>query len=99
MSNSGNKVLHAILVTFGSVLLMALSFALYAALFLALEKMFVAPNGEFDHRFVSPLRIGYGIVWILVVLLLYRTKMAEWLKAIFLAGGLASFWAGMGVQL
>lgn len=99
MSKPTGIVKHAVWVTIGSILIMALSFAIYVGLFLLLENMLATPNGEFDHRFVSPLRIGYGIVWILGVLLLYRTKMADWLKAVFLAGGLASFWAGVGVQL
>lgn len=99
MSKPTGIVKHAVLVTIGSFVIMILSFALYFGLFMLAERLFSSPNGEFGHRFVSPLRLGYGIVWILAVLLLYRTKMVDWLKAVFLAGALATFWAGAGVQL
>jgi hypothetical protein len=56
-------------------------------------------NKDASYNFVSSLRIGYGIVWIILCLIIYCTRVAEWLKASILVGSLTTFMAGIGVQL
>ena len=75
---------------------MVAAFALYYLFFLLFETIFPM-DGSF--HFVSPLRIGYGILWIVVCLILYRTKIPEWLKACILAGALTALMSTLGVQL
>ena len=48
---------------------------------------------------MSPLRVGYGITWMVLCFIIYRTKTREWLKASVLTGSLTTFMIGIGVQL
>ncbi len=98
MSKPKGLVKQAVLVSIGSLVIMGLSFSLYVVLFRIMERLLFNPGGDLNHNFVSPLRMGYGLIWILLVLLLYRTRLPDWLKAVFLAGGLASLGAAFGVQ-
>jgi hypothetical protein len=84
------------LVTVGSLTAMVAEYALYYMLFMLFMRIFPM-DGSF--HFVAPLRIGYGILWIPVCLILYRTKIPEWLKACFLAGALTALMTTVGVQL
>jgi len=56
-------------------------------------------NQDGSYSFVSWVQIGYGIVWIVLGLAIYRTRIPECLKASILAGSLTTFMVGMGVQL
>jgi hypothetical protein len=55
-------------------------------------------NQDGSYGFVSPLRVGYGIDWLALCLIIYRTKISDWLKASILAGSLTTFMVGKGVQ-
>lgn len=93
MVNASEMIKKGLLVTIGGMLLLVVSFVLYLFLF----RMFEAPDQSF--RFIAPLRAGYGIVWLFAVILIYRTHAADWVKAVFLAGGLGTFMITEGVQL
>ncbi|WP_143298353.1 hypothetical protein [Carnobacterium alterfunditum] len=54
---------------------------------------------ESPYNFVSFLRVGYGIIWLLLCSIIYRAKIYDWLKASVLTSSLATFMIGIGVQL
>ncbi|MFA5006128.1 MAG: hypothetical protein WC509_01480 [Candidatus Izemoplasmatales bacterium] len=85
-----------LLVTVIGLSTMAAAFLLYYLLF-ALFEAFFDRGGTYG--FVSWIRIGHGIAWILACFLIYRTRIAEWFKAGILAGALTAFMTGIGVQL
>ena len=93
MIKASEMIKKGLLVTAGGMLLLVMSFFLYMFLF----RMFGAPDESF--RFAAPLRAGYGIMWLIAVIMIYRTNAADWLKAVFLAGGLGTFMITEGVQL
>ena len=84
------------LVTIGSFLLLILSFAMYYMLFMIFER--VIRSGE-HYAFVSYLRVGYGIFWLILCIGLYFSKIRDWLKACFLAMGMSTFLTAISVQL
>ncbi len=85
-----------VLVTAGSFITMAASFMLYYLFFMIFETM---ANKDGSYSFVSPVRVGYGIIWLAFCLIIYGTKIPEWLKASILAVSLTTFMAAIGVQL
>ena len=96
MNKKSEKIKDAVLVTVGSFIVMAVAFMLYFLMFTIFETM---ANQDGSYSFVSWIRVGYGIIWIVLCLIIYRTRIPEWLKAGILAGSLTTFMAGIGVQL
>jgi len=93
MVNASEMIKKDLLVTFGGMLLLVVSFFLYLFIFRVLG----SPDGAYN--FVAPLRVGYGVIWLVAVILIYRSNVADWVKAVFLAGGLGTFMITEGVQL
>lgn len=93
MVNASEMIKKGLLVTFGGLLLLVVSFFLYLFIFRVLG----SPDGAYN--FVAPLRVGYGVIWLVAVILIYRSNVADWVKAVFLAGGLGTFMITEGVQL
>lgn len=93
MVNTSEMIRKGLLVAVGGMILLVVSFFLYLFLF----RMLGSPSGSYN--FVAPLRVGYGVMWLLAVILIYRSDAADWLKAVFLAGGLGTFMITEGVQL
>lgn len=96
MNKKSETIKDGILVTIGSLLALAVAFMLYFLIFMIFETV---ANKDASYNFVSSLRIGYGIVWIILCLIIYRTRVSEWLKASILVGSLTTLMAGIGVQL
>lgn len=96
MNRKSETIKEGIFVTIGSFAAMAIAFMLYFLIFMLFETM---GNQDGSYDFVSPVRVGYGIIWIVLCLIIYRTKISDWLKASILAGSLTTFMAGIGVQL
>lgn len=93
MVNASEMIKKGLLVATGGMLLLGVSFVLYLFLF----RMFETPDESF--RLMAPLRVGYGFLWLLAVIVIYRTIAPDWVKAVFLAGGLGTFMITEGVQL
>lgn len=91
-----SEIKQGVYVILGIIVLLGLSFIVYFGLFRILQ-LILNPEGHFG--FVIFLRIGYGIVFILLAFLNYRTKSAEWLKASILSAGLGTFLIGLMVSL
>lgn len=96
MNKKSDMLKKGILVTIGSFIALAVAFILYFLIFMIFEN--VANQGS-SYNFVAPLRVGYGIIWMLLCFIVYRTKTREWLKASVLTGSLTAFMIGIGVQL
>ena len=96
MNNKSETIKDGILVTIGSLIVLTVAFMLYFLIFMFFETV---ANKDASYNFVSSLRVGYGIVWIVLCLTIYHTRVPEWLKACVLAGSITTFMAGIGVQL
>lgn len=96
MNKKSEMIKEGILVTIGSFVALAIAFILYFLIFMLFETM---ENQDGSYGFVSPVRVGYGIIWIVLCLIIYRTRIYDWLKASILAGSLTTFMVGIGVQL
>jgi len=96
VSKSSTTFKEALLVTLGGIVILPLSFVLYFLLFRLFEGL-RGPEGPY--MFVSTLRIGYGVAWLIGVFLVYRTKWNDLVKAVLLIGAITSFLAAVGVQL
>mgnify|MGYP000023888988 CR=1 FL=1 len=96
MNKKSKIIKEGILVTIGSFVALAIAFMLYFLIFMFFETM---ANQDGSFGFVSPVRIGYGIIWIVLCLIIYRTRIYDWLKASILTGSLTTFIVGIGVQL
>jgi len=96
MDKNSEMIKEGILVTLGSLVALAVAFMFYFAIFMLFETM---ANQDGSYGFVSPVRVGYGIIWIILCLIIYRTRMYDWLKASMLTGSLTTFMVGIGVQL
>ena len=90
------EIKQGIYVILGIIVLLGLSFIVYFGLF-RIFQLILNPEGHFG--FVMFLRIGYGIILILLAFLNYRTKTAEWLKASIMSAGLGTFLIGLTVSL
>lgn len=106
MNAKSGSIKSGIFVTIGSIVALILSFALYFLLFRLLQGMVMGNRqgmgaGHEPHSlgFVSWLRMGYGVAWIVLCLAVYRSRLPEWFKASILAGALTTFFAAFGVQL
>ena len=90
------EIKQGIYVILGSIVLLGLSFIVYFGLF-RMFQLILNPEGRFG--FVMLLRIGYGIILILLAFLNYRTKTEEWLKASVMSAGLGTFLISLTVSL
>lgn len=96
MSKKSGIIKEGISVTLASLLTLAVAFMLYFLIFMVFESV---ANQDGSYGFVSPLRVGYGIVWLGIGLIVYRTTINDWLKASVLTASLTTFMVGIGVQL
>ncbi|WP_319995319.1 hypothetical protein [Trichococcus shcherbakoviae] len=96
MSKKSRIIKEGILVTIASFLTLAVAFMLYFLIFMVFESI---ANQDGSYGFVSQLRVGYGIIWLGLCLLVYRTTVYDWLKASVLTASLTTFMVGIGVQL
>ena len=81
-------VFPLIVIPLGGLLMMALTFLLFAILYNLLETLFF-PNNPFAFP-AGFLRMAYAAALVILYLLLLRTKLADLLKAIILTGPLAA---------
>ena len=96
MSKKSRIIKEGILVTIARFLTLAVAFMLYFLIFMVFESI---ANQDGSYGFVSQLRVGYGIIWLGLCLLVYRTTVYDWLKASVLTASLTTFMVGIGVQL
>lgn len=96
MSKKSEIIKEGILVTIASFLALAAAFTLYFLIFMIFE---TATDQDSSYGFVAPLRVGYGIIWLALGLIVYRTTLSDWLKAGVLTASLTTFMVGIGVQL
>lgn len=96
MNRKSETLKEGILVTIGSFFALAVAFIFYFLFFMLFEN---AANQNSSYNFVSPLRVGYGVLWLVLCFVIYRTGIHDWLKASMLTGSLTTFMIGIGVQL
>ena len=96
MTKKSAIIKEGILVTIASFLTLAVAFMLYFMIFMIFESIV---NQDGSYGFVSSLRVGYGILWLGLCLIVYRTTLSDWLKASVLTASLTTFMVGIGVQL
>ena len=96
MNKKSGIIKEGKLVTIASLLILAVAFMLYFLIFMVFESI---ANQDGSYGFVSSLRVGYGILWLGLCLIVYRTTLSDWLKASVLTASLTTFMVGIGVQL
>ena len=96
MSKKSGIIKEGMIVTIASLLTLAVAFMLYFMIFMIFESI---ANQDGSYGFVSSLRVGYGILWLGLCLIVYRTTLSDWLKASVLTASLTTFMVGIGVQL
>lgn len=96
MNKKSGIIKEGLLVTIASLLTLAVAFMLYFMIFMVFESI---ANQDGSYGFVSQLRVGYGIIWLGLCLIVYRTTVYDWLKASVLTASLTTFMVGVGVQL
>ncbi|WP_027107858.1 hypothetical protein [Lacticigenium naphthae] len=96
MNKKSEIIKEGLLVTVGGFVILIVAFLLYFITFMLIQKMV---NQNNSYNFVAPLRVGYGIIWIVFCFIIYRSRIGEWLKASVLTGSLTTFMATVGVQL
>jgi len=96
MNKKSEIIKEGILVTIASFLALTVAFMVYFLIFMIFETV---ANQDGSYGFVSPVRIGYGIIWLGLCLIAYRTRIYDWLKATILTASLTTFMVGIGVQL
>ena len=96
MNKKSGVIKEGILVTIASLLTLAVAFMLYFLIFMIFETV---ANQDGSYGFVSLLRVGYGIIWLGLCLIAYRTTVYDWFKASVLTASLTTFMVGIGVQL
>lgn len=96
MNKTSEIIKSGTLVIIGSIVALALAFVFYFTIFMLFETI---ANQDGSYSFVSPVRVVYGILWIVLCLITYRTRIYDWLKASILTGALTTFMVGIGVQL
>ncbi len=84
-----------LLVTVCGPVVLASSYVWYYLIFLAFEAM--SKDGAF--HYVSSLRIIYGILWLAAGVLIYGSKLPDWIKACVLTGSVGTFLIAAGVTL
>lgn len=95
MNKKSEIIKDVILVTLSSIITIVLAFILYFLLFMIFENM---GNKDGSYNFVSLLRVGNGIIWMVFCLIMYRIRIPDWIKAGILTGSLTAFMIGIGVQ-
>ncbi|MFZ2673630.1 MAG: hypothetical protein WAX71_09330, partial [Trichococcus flocculiformis] len=78
MNKKSGIIKEGLLVTIASLLTLAVAFMLYFLIFMVFESF---ANQDGSYGFVSQLRVGYGIIWLGLCLIVYRTTIYDWLKA------------------
>lgn len=96
MNKKTESIKNGIFVTIGSILSWIISFGVYFLIFMLFEW---TRNLSGSYSFVPYVRLGYGISWLILAWLTYRSRLPEWLKATILAGSLTTFLAAVGVLL
>ena len=96
MSKKSGIIKEGMLVTLASFLALAVVFMLYYLIFMFFETV---ADQDGSYGFVSILRVGYGILWLGLGLIVYRTTIYDWLKASMLTASLTTFMVGIGVQM
>ena len=96
MSKKSGIIKEGMLVTIASFLALAAVFMLYYLIFMFFETV---ADQDGSYGFVSILRVGYGILWLGLGLIVYRTTIYDWLKASMLTASLTTFMVGIGVQM
>jgi hypothetical protein len=96
MSKKSGIIKEGMLVTLASFLALAAVFMLYYLIFMFFETV---ADQDGSYGFVSILRVGYGILWLGLGLIVYRTTIYDWLKASMLTASLTTFMVGIGVQM
>lgn len=96
MDKKSEVIKEGMIVTLASFLTLAVAFMLYFLIFMFFE---ASANQYGSYGFVSPLRVGYGILWLGLCLIVYRTTIYDWLKASVLTASLTTFMVGIGVQM
>lgn len=96
MSKKSGIIKEGMIVTLASFFALAVAFMLYFLIFMIFESV---ANQDGSYGFVSPLRVGYGILWLGLCLIVYRTTIYDWLKASVLTASLTTFMVGIGVQM
>lgn len=95
MNKKSEIIKDVILVTLSSIITIVLAFILYFLLFMIFENM---GNKDGSYNFVSLLRVGNGIIWMVFCLIMYRIRIPDWIKAGILTSSLTAFMIGIGVQ-
>lgn len=95
MNKKTEMIKEGLLVTLGSFVASAIAFLLYFLIFRLFQAM---ANHDGSFGFVSWIRVGYGIIWIVFCFIIYRTKIHDWLKASILSASLTAFIVAIGVQ-
>jgi len=93
MENKYTIIKQGIQVTITSILLLGFAFLVYFLLFRLFE------DNRTTYGFVSFLRVGYGVLWLILCILFYLTHFKDWLKACFLNVGVSVFLISISVQL
>ncbi len=93
MGNKYTIIKQGIQVTITSILLLGFAFLVYFLLFRLFE------DNRTTYGFVSFLRVGYGVLWLILCILFYLTHFKDWLKACFLNVGVSVFLISISVQL
>ena len=96
MSKKSGIIKEGMIVTIASLLTLAVAFMLYFLIFMVFESI---ANQDGSYGFVSQLRVGYGIIWLGLCLIVYRTTINDLLKDSVLAASLTTFMVGIGVQM
>lgn len=93
MENKYKIVKQGILVTLTSIFMLGFAFVIYFLLFRLFE------DSRSTYGYVSFLRVGYGLLWLIICGLIYLTHIYDWLKACFLNVGISVFLISISVQL
>ena len=89
--------LRLVVILLGGLLMMALTFLVFALLYNLLETLFY-PNAPTSFP-ASPLRMTFALVLVTLYLLLLRTRLSDLFKAILLTGPLAAVIIAVGHAL
>ena len=92
MNKKSGIIKEGLLVTIASLLTLAVAFMLYFLIFMVFESF---ANQDGSYGFVSQLRVGYGIIWLGLCLIVYRTTINDLLKASVLAASLTTLWLAL----
>ena len=90
------EIKQGVYVIIGSIVLLGLSFIVYFGLFRIFQAI-LNPEGRFG--FVMFLRVGYGILLLVIAIFIDRMKLPEWVKASVLSAGLGTFLIALSVAL